>query len=43
MARPVVGWVVMYARVSAHDQSADLDRQVSRLTAWTTVQDLIVR
>lgn len=26
--------VVVYARVSSHDQSADLDRQVRRLTAW---------
>jgi putative resolvase len=26
--------VVLHARVSAHDQRADLDRQVSRLTGW---------
>ena len=26
---------VLYARVSAHDQRADLDRQVARLAAWT--------
>jgi putative resolvase len=25
---------VVYARVSAHDQRSDLDRQVARLTAW---------
>jgi putative resolvase len=25
---------VLYARVSAHDQRADLDRQVARLTGW---------
>jgi putative resolvase len=25
---------VLYARVSAHDQRADLDRQVARLAAW---------
>jgi putative resolvase len=25
---------VLYARVSAHDQRSDLDRQVARLTAW---------
>jgi putative resolvase len=25
---------VLYARVSAHDQRADLDRQVARLSAW---------
>ena len=24
----------LYARVSSHDQNADLDRQVARLTAW---------
>ena len=28
--------VVLYARVSSHDQRADLDRQVARLTAWAT-------
>jgi putative resolvase len=30
------GRVVVYARVSAHDQRADLDRQVARLTQWAT-------
>jgi putative resolvase len=30
------GRAVLYARVSAHDQRADLDRQVARLSAWTT-------
>ena len=30
------GCVAVYARVSSHDQKADLDRQVSRLTAWAT-------
>ena len=30
----VVGGVGWYARVSSHDQKADLDRQVARLTAW---------
>jgi putative resolvase len=30
----VVGGVGLYARVSSHDQKADLDRQVARLTAW---------
>jgi putative resolvase len=34
--------VVIYARVSSHDQRADLDRQVARLTAWATEQDLTV-
>ena len=28
--------VVVYARVSSHDQRADLDRQVARLTSWAT-------
>jgi len=27
---------VVYARVSSHDQRADLDRQVARLTGWAT-------
>jgi putative resolvase len=36
------GGVVIYARVSSHDQRADLDRQVGRLTAWATEQDLRV-
>jgi putative resolvase len=30
----VVGGVGLYARVSSHDQKADLDRQVARLSAW---------
>lgn len=34
--------VVLYARVSSHDQRADLDRQVARLTRWATEQDLPV-
>jgi putative resolvase len=29
---------VLYARVSAHDQRADLDRQVARLSAWAAGQ-----
>jgi putative resolvase len=29
---------VLYARVSAHDQWADLDRQVARLSAWAAGQ-----
>ena len=28
--------VVVYARVSSHDQRSDLDRQVARLTSWVT-------
>ena len=30
------GRVVVYARVSSHDQRQDLDRQVARLTDWAT-------
>ena len=30
------GRVVVYARVSSHDQRPDLDRQVARLTSWAT-------
>jgi putative resolvase len=30
------GRVVVYARVSPHDQRPDLDRQVARLTGWAT-------
>ena len=33
---------VLYARVSAHDQRADLDRQVARLAAWATSQGVAV-
>ncbi|MHB8288259.1 MAG: IS607 family transposase [Acidimicrobiales bacterium] len=33
---------VLYARVSSHDQRGDLDRQVSRLTEWTTSSGLSV-
>jgi putative resolvase len=31
---PEDGGLGLYARVSSHDQRADLDRQVSRLTQW---------
>ena len=34
--------VVVYARVSSHDQRSDLDRQVARVTAWATEGDLEV-
>ena len=37
-----VAGAVLYARVSSHDQRADLDRQVARLTKWATEQDLAV-
>jgi putative resolvase len=36
------GRVAVYARVSSHDQRADLDRQVARLTEWATGQRLTV-
>jgi len=36
------GRAVLYARVSAHDQRADLDRQVARLIAWATGQGVAV-
>ncbi len=38
----VAGGVVVYARVSSHDQRADLDRQVARVTEWVTGQGLAV-
>lgn len=34
--------VVIYARVSSHDQRSDLNRQVVRLTAWATGQGMAV-
>jgi putative resolvase len=33
---------VLYARVSAHDQRGELDRQVTRLSAWATAQGVTV-
>jgi putative resolvase len=36
------GRSVVYARVSSHDQSADLDRQVARLTEWATSSGHVV-
>ncbi len=40
------GRTAAYARVSAHDQTRDLDRQVARVTAWAMAQgqrvDLVV-
>jgi predicted site-specific integrase-resolvase len=32
----------VYARVSSADQRADLDRQVARVTAWATAQQIPV-
>lgn len=40
--RSAAGRVVVYARVSSHDQRADLDRQVARLTQWATAHGLVV-
>lgn len=36
------GRTVLYARVSSHDQRGDLDRQVARLSKWTTEQGMAV-
>ncbi|MFD4405582.1 IS607 family transposase [Nocardia sp. NPDC058499] len=36
------GRVVIYARVSSHDQRGDLDRQVARLTQWATSNGHVV-
>ena len=40
------GWprrcTAVYARVSSADQRADLDRQVARVTAWATAQQIPV-
>jgi putative resolvase len=36
------GGVALYARVSAHDQRDDLDRQLGRLAAWAAGQGLTV-
>jgi|SRR5919204_1292366 putative resolvase len=33
---------VVYARVSSHDQRADLDRQISRVVRWASGQQLAV-
>jgi putative resolvase len=41
-AAPGGGRAAVYARVSSHDQRADLDRQVARLTGWATGQGLMV-
>jgi putative resolvase len=35
-------YVVLYARVSAHDQRGELDRQVTRLSGWATAQGVTV-
>ena len=38
----VAGGVVLYARASGHDQRADLDRQVARLTEGATAHGMVV-
>ena len=35
--------VVLYARVSSHDQQPDLDRQVARMPEWATARAMAVR
>ena len=41
-ASDAAGGVALYARVSAHDQRGDLDRQLGRLAAWAAGQGLAV-
>jgi putative resolvase len=41
-ASPSGGRAVLHARVSAHDQRADLDRQVARVVTWATGQGVAV-
>jgi putative resolvase len=41
-ASPPGGRAVLYTQVSSHDQRTDLDRQVARLTTWTTGQGISV-
>jgi putative resolvase len=36
------GRIVIYARVSSHDQRLDLDRQIARVARWTTQEGLQV-
>jgi putative resolvase len=40
---PDNGGLGLYARVSSHDQRADLDRQVSRLTQWAAAASAAAR
>jgi hypothetical protein len=39
VAEAPTGGVGLYARVSSHDQRADLDRQVARLSQWAAQTD----
>lgn len=34
LAAPAASGAGLYARVSSHDQKADLDREVARLSTW---------
>jgi len=40
--QPAGGGVGLYARVSSHDQRADLDRQVARLSQWAATASVAV-
>jgi len=40
--QPAGGGVGLYARVSSHDQRADLDRQVARLSRWAATAGVAV-
>jgi putative resolvase len=40
--QPAGGEVALYARVSSHDQRADLDRQVARLSQWAATAGVAV-
>jgi putative resolvase len=40
--QPAGGGVGLYARVSSHDQRADLDRQVARLSQWAATAGMAV-
>lgn len=42
VAADAPGRTALYARVSSHDQRADLDRQVSRMVDWATSQGISV-
>ncbi|MDA8395758.1 MAG: IS607 family transposase [Candidatus Dormibacteraeota bacterium] len=42
VAGPRPQTVALYARVSSHDQRADLERQLGRLVAWASAHDLAV-
>jgi putative resolvase len=39
---PVTRFTVAYARVSSHDQKADLDRQVARIAEWAAAEGVVI-